>query len=267
MDRRHFVKLFLTSTGASVLSAQSLRLTAADATRVANNTAIQKSKLWPAIQICNQCIELLDGIEDYKAVFVKRERSGRQLHETAIQVKVRHTPFSVYMLFGSPHEGREVIYVDGRNDGELLVHETGIKSVVGTVSLNPHGNRAMRDNHYPITEFGMKNMVIHLAQMWEANALLTSAEVKYYPKATIGDVSCKVIEVKNPRPVRGANFHLTRLYLHDESNLPIRLQHFSFPKKAGDEPQLFEEYTYMKVTQNAGLKDLDFDIKNPDYNF
>ena len=267
MDRRVFVKIFLTSTGASLLSGPALRLHAADPTRVANNAAIQSSKLWPAIRVCYQCIDLLNTIDDYEAVFVKKERFGRKLGEAAMRVKVRHNPFSVYMLFGKPHEGREVIYFEGQNNGEILAHETGIKSVVGTVSLDPHGERAMRDNHYAITDFGMKAMVIQLAEMWEANALVPSAQVKYYPKATIGDVACKVVEVKNPQPVRGARFYITRLYLHDETNYPIRLQHFSFPKKSGSEPQLYEEYTYMNVTPNVGLKNIDFSVNNPKYNY
>ena len=267
MDRRVFVKMFLASTGASFFSAQALRLNAAGPTRVANNAALQNSKLWPALRICYQCIDLLNGVDDYESVFFKKEREGRKLVESVMRVKVRHNPFSVYMLFGKPHEGREVIYFDGQNNGKLRAHETGIKSVVGTVSLDPRGDRAMRDNHYPITEFGMKTMVIQLAQVWETNALVPSAQVKYYPKATIGDVACKVVEVKNPEPVRGAVYHLTRLYLHDETNYPIRLQHFSFPKKRGSEPQLFEEYTYMNVKPDVGLKNIDFNTRNPDYNF
>lgn len=250
-----------------MFSAQWLQLFAAEPLRVAKNAALEKSKLWPAIQVCYQCLDLLNKVEDYEAVFVKKERDGRKLEESAMRVKVRHNPFSVYMLFGKPHEGREVIYVDGRNNGDLLVHETGLKSVVGTIALDPKGDRAMQDNHYSITDFGMKSMVLQLAEMWEANALIPSAEVKYYPKATIGDLACKVVEVKNHQPVRGAVHYITRLYLHDETNLPIRMQHFSFPKKKESEPQLFEEYTYMNVKSNIGLKDLDFDISNPNYNF
>lgn len=267
MDRRVFVKIFLTSTGAALFPTHSLRLIADEPIRVANNAALEKTRLWPAIRICYQCIDLLNDVQDYEAVFVKKERDGRKLEESAMRVKVRHNPFSVYMLFGKPHEGREVIFVDGQNNGEILVHETGLKSIVGTVSLSINDERVMKENHYPITEFGMKAMVSHLAGVWEANALIPTAEVKYYPKATIGDLACKVVEVKNPQAVQGAEFHITRLYLHDETNLPIRLQHFGFPKKQGSEPQLFEEYTYMNVKSNVGLKDIDFDTSNPNYNF
>lgn len=267
MDRRVFVKIFLTSAGASFLSAPSLRLIAADPTKVAKNAALQDSKLWPALRVCYQCIDLMNGVEDYEAVFVKKERFGKRLSECAMRMKIRHNPFSVYLLFGKPHEGREVIYVDGQNEGELLVHDSGLKSIIGTVSVDPVGKRAMDENHHPVTSIGMKKMVAKLIDQWEKNAVVPDAEVKYYPKATIGDVPCKVVEVKNPRPASGVVFHLTRLYIHDDTNFPIRVQQFSFPKKRGDEPQLYEEYTYMKVQPNVGLKDIDFDIKNPKYNF
>jgi len=267
MDRRVFVKTFLTSTGASLFSAKSLRLMADEPTQVAKNAALENSKLWPALRVCYQCVDLLNNVDGYEAVFVKKERFGRKLAECAMQMKVRHNPFSVYLLFGKPHEGREVIYIDGQNNGQMMVHETGLKSIVGTINLDPNSDRAMNENHHPVTSIGMKKMVVKLIEQWEENASLPDAEVKYYPNATIGDVPCKVVEVKNPRPVRGAAFHLTRLYIHDETNFPIRVQQFSFPKKTNTEPQLYEEYTYMNVKTNVELKDIDFDVKNPQYNF
>ncbi|MGN6136394.1 MAG: DUF1571 domain-containing protein, partial [Aureliella sp.] len=35
----------------------------------------------------------------------------------------------------------------------------------------------------------------------------------------------------------------------------------------GDPPPLEEEYTYLDVQLNVGLKDIDFDPENPAYNF
>jgi hypothetical protein len=39
------------------------------------------------------------------------------------------------------------------------------------------------------------------------------------------------------------------------------------PKRSGGEPELHEEYTYLNVKTNVGLKDIDFDVSNPKYNF
>ena len=37
--------------------------------------------------------------------------------------------------------------------------------------------------------------------------------------------------------------------------------------QAGAPPQLVEDYTYQGLRPNAGLRDADFDEKNPNYRF
>ena len=76
-------------------------------------------------------------VSDYSAILVKRERVNGVLSQPSyMRVKVRcprqteagSTPFSVYMKFLKPRKsaGREVIWVDGKDDNKLCVHETGI---------------------------------------------------------------------------------------------------------------------------------------------
>ena len=52
-------------------------------------------------------------------------------------LKVMHQPFSVYMSFLKPYAGREVVYVDGQNDGKLIVLEAGFKRMLGKINLDP----------------------------------------------------------------------------------------------------------------------------------
>lgn len=265
MERRQFVNLVLSSVGTSLVFANPLHLTGAEPVKVA--AALENSKLKAPIKLCRQCEELLEKYDDYEAVFIKRELIGRKMNEAVMKVKVRQDPLCVYMLFGKPYEGREVIFVEGKNNNEILVHETGIKSLAGTLSLDPHGSLAMKGNHHSINKFGIKNLVTELADLWIAEAHLPNIEVKYYPKAKIGEMACKAIEVVHPKEIAGASFHITRFYLDAKTNIPVRLQHYSFPTKPGAEPDLYEEYTFLEFEPNQGFKDIDFDIENPNYNF
>jgi hypothetical protein len=157
-------------------------LNADDPVRIASNAAaIESSKLGPAIRIARSSLEKLSSVSDYEATFIKKERFGRKVVETPILVKVRHEPFSVYMHFGKPHEGRDVINVEGKNEGRLLAHESGLKSLVGTLSLETDGRRAMEDNHYPITRFGMMFILESVVEQWDTDALLPGVDVAYYP--------------------------------------------------------------------------------------
>jgi hypothetical protein len=49
--------------------------------------------------------------------------------------------------------------------------------------------------------------------------------------------------------------------------VPIRYAAWTWPEKAGEEPPLLEEYTYVDMKLNVGLTDKDFDPDNSAYNF
>jgi len=222
--------------------------------------------LAPAIRIAKQSLKVAEGLEDYTANFFKREYVNGQIVVHSMSVKMRQKPFSVYLRFHKPHEGREVIYVEGQNNGNLLAHDTGIRSVVGTVSLSPTSKEALSESRYPITNMGMANMVKNLIEQWELESKYGECDVKYYPNAKLGGRKVKVIQCSHPVPRKQFPFHKTLLYLDKETNLPIRVENHSFPQN-GRPSQLVEEYTYSNVQTNVGLTDIDFSTQNPNYGF
>lgn len=237
--------------------------------RVAKSTggAAAKHTLDPAIQVAQSSLKSISEVKDYQAFFNKRELVGNKMIVHSMLIKMRHDPFSVYLRFSGEEDGREVIYVDGQNDGELLVHETGITSLVGTVSVNPTGSRALSESRYPITRIGMKNLVGSVLEQWKSDRQFDDVELKYFPKAKLGQVECKVIQTSHPTPRNGAQFQMTRLFIDRESNLPVRIEQYAFPSQPGGKPMLVEEYTYSGIRTDIGLKDIDFDTRNPAYGY
>lgn len=224
--------------------------------------------LAPALEQAYKARESLAGVKDYTAVFTKRELIGTQLKQATMNLKLREEPFSVYMLFGKPYEGREVIYVAGANNNQLKAHDTGVRAVLGgTVSLAIDSDQAMEDNHYPVNMIGLRNMLDRIITQWEAEGKYGETTVRYFPNATLGkDVSCRVIESSHPQPRKQFKFQMTRLFFDKQTGLAIRVEQYGFPKN-GEKPPLVEEYTYMSVKTNVGLTDLDFDVKNTNYAF
>ena len=92
-------------------------------------------------------------------------------------------------------------------------------------------------------------------------------EVKFFKGAKINDRICTCIQVVHPVPRRNFLFHLARIFVDDELNLPVRYESYDWPKEAGAAPELMEEYTYLNLKLNNGFTDADFDIKNPNYGF
>ena len=228
--------------------------------------------LAPAIRIANDGWQRIDrDIKDYTCTLVKREQIDGVVGEHQhIFCKIRHKPFSVYMYFLGPKdiEGREVIFMEGANDGKLLAHEEqGFRARFGTVALEPNSFLAMKGQRYPITMTGIQVMIKRLAEVAEKDSKFGECEVKFYKGAKINGRVCTCIEVIHPVPRRQFEFHKARVFIDDELQVPARYEAYEWPKQQGGQPVLLEEYTYLNMKLNVGLTDADFDKHNPTYKF
>ena len=231
-----------------------------------------------ALQIANDGLEnMRRNISDYQAVLVKRERVGNQLSEQEyMKIKIRNPrvvdnrqiPFSIYMKFIGPRSmvGREVIWVDGRNDNNLIVHDTNPLVRFRNLHLAPEGMLAMKGNRYPIYEAGLENLVLKLIEKAERDREAGVCEVNYRGGAQINQRPCTLIEVVHHKKCEPYEFHKAKVYIDDEYQIPVRFAAYDWPV-GNQKPQLMEEYTYINVKLNVGLSDQDFDVNNKSYNF
>ena len=226
--------------------------------------------LMPAIRWAYAGLQVMDRVQDYSATICKQERFNGKVGEAEYAfIKIRNKPFSVYMYFMEPASlrGQEVIYVEGQNDGKLLGHATGFRKVFGTVPLEPTSPFAMRGQHYPITELGITNLLRRLIEVSEKDAKYGECEVNFYQGAKINNRICTCIQVVHPVPRRNFIYHMARIFVDDELNIPIRLEAYDWPDHRNTQPQLIEAYTYVNLKLNNGFTDADFDIRNPSYGF
>jgi hypothetical protein len=220
------------------------------------------------VAYCEESKAELDQIDDYTAIFVRKELVKRRLVQQKMEMKVRRKPFSVYFHFVSPEEaGREVIYVDGANRNQLLVHEVGLKALAGTLSLPLNDPRVVAESRHPITSVGLHNIIKVAFENFPKDAVDENVQVKKYPSAKLNDVECVAFVIRHPEPLPGLPYHETHLYFDKETKLPIHVKRFDWPRRAGDKPVLLEEYTYERLRTNVGLKNIDFDPRNPRYQF
>jgi hypothetical protein len=228
--------------------------------------------LEPALDRAYKALKQIEReYKDYTCTLVKRERvDGKLTDYEYMFTKIRHEPFSVYMYFLKPEDmaGREVIYVSGENNGNLIAHEAkGIKALVGAVSLKPNAPMAMAGNRYPITEVGMMNLTRRLIEVGESDRKFGECDVQQVPNTKINGRSCTLIQVTHPVPRKNFRYHKALIYIDDELNIPVRFEAYDWPKQQGGPPVLLEEYTYVNVKFNTGLSNSDFDPRNPNYKF
>ena len=228
--------------------------------------------LQPALELAQKGLAGLRGtIKDYSCTVVKRERIDGKLGEHEYMfAKIRHEPFSVYLYFLAPDtvKGQEVIFVDGKNDGNMLAHAgSGVRAMMGTVALKPQSMIAMQGNRYAITEIGVENLAKRLVEVAEHDKQFGECDVNFFPNAKVNGRICTCIQVVHPVPRRNFRFHLARVFIDDEYTIPVRYEAYDWPQEAGGQPVLMEEYTYMNVKVNNGFTDADFDPKNTAYKF
>jgi hypothetical protein len=223
----------------------------------------------PALRWAYPTLERIQNIDSYTCKLVKRERVDGQLGDYQYaEMKVRHQPFSVYMQFLSPYKGTETLYVEGENDGLMWAHPGEAKrKLIGTISLDPAGARAMKGNRYPLTEAGILNLVRRMIEVGEEERQYGECELRQFAGAKVNGRSCSVVQFTHPVPRKEFRYHRARVFVDDQLGVPIRFEAYAWPEKEGAEPPLTEEYTYLDLRLNAGLSGIDFDINNPEYTF
>ena len=237
----------------------------------------QEHALMPLIRHAESTyVDLRNSIRDYSCIMVRRERvAGRLRPHEFIYAKVRHrqvsngqvvTPFSVYLKFAKPErvKGREVLYVEGQNDNRMFVRRGGTRFSFVTTQLDPESELAMRENRYPVTQFGLENLLRRLIIQARAE-LKAPCDVEYLSEAKINGRAATGIIIKPRKRSSTSSFHEARVFVDNELNLPIHYEAYAPPSKADDKPRLLEQYTYTKIKLNVGYNDIDFDADNPRY--
>jgi hypothetical protein len=211
------------------------------------------------------------GVKSYTCTMIKQERvEGELLDEETVFTKLRHRPFSVYMKWTrDPHEGREVLYREGWNDGEIKGHEGGLLGVVN-LNLDPRGDRAMDGNRHSVLEAGVGKIIKLLRENVALAILSGEGQVEDLGPVTLHGMKLHGYKLTLPAgkvkrglihdPKRYYSADL-RLFLEPSKNLPVGME-------ARDaKGRLLETYGYTKLRLNPGLNDRDFDPDHDDYRF
>jgi hypothetical protein len=216
-----------------------------------------------------ECQSRFQSVRDYTCKFHKRERiDGRLVQPHVMHMKSRTNPTSFYFKFVQPNAGREAIFVAGKNKGRVFAHDVGLGRVLaGTMNLDPKGSMAMEENRHPITEAGIGSLIETVRHRWDVELHPGEAKVVFHPSARVDHRPCTMIETIHPTRQDDFFFHKVKLYIDQELGLPIRFEAYDWPKHAGQEPELVEEYTYLDLRVNVGLHDRDFDPQNAQYSF
>jgi len=245
------------------------------------------------LELVKSCFTRINGVKDYTCLFLREERIKNKIEPlNYIMLKVRHKPFSIYMKWIAPgaHAGREVLYVQGQNDGKMIIHDDGIAgAILSRISLAPDDNLVKDRSRHPVTHAGILNMTRRLKDRWGAELKIGETQVWTSHKVKVAKRPVWFIKTLHPddpklSKVRGGRymFYKMHLFVDKEHLLPIRLEGYDWfvpaeqpgpldilrkPQPASKDLPMLCKYTYLDLKFNVGLTDKDFDWRNPDYAF
>ena len=236
--------------------------------------------LIPALEVAKLGLANIEkNVQDYEAVVIKQALvKGKLTNLEHMKIKIRHErtlddgtkiPFSVYTRFLSPDSvvGQEAIYVDGWNDGNLIAHmKPGLFNRF-RIPLPPDHKLAMKDTIYPITMLGIKNLIKEMLVKGARDLEHDECEVTFNRNVEIDGRKCMLLQITHPVKRDHFEFHIAKIYIDLEHEIPIAYEGFLWPEEEGGEPQLLEKYIYTDLKINVGLEDYDFDPDNEEYDY
>lgn len=202
-------------------------------------------------------------VTDYTARFVRRERIGSRLRpREEIFLKFRR-PSRVYLRWVTgPRPGREILFVKGRDDDKILVHEPGVFSGLFTYVMAPDSPRVLKESRHPVSEAGLGRLIELLVsntrRAWERGELML------LDRGAMVEAGRHVRQVEGvlPRnPGKGYYCYRAIVSVDLEWELPVAATIFDW------DDRVVAEYAYRDLRLNPGLRDTDFDPANPEYSF
>ncbi len=217
---------------------------------------------------------LRNTVRDFTCRLVKRERIDDYLQDHQyIDMRVREEvregdrvlqPLSIYLYFVGPKSvaGRQILYIDGRNDGKMMVRNGGRHFDYVVVNIDPASDTAKDESLIPITKTGFNQILAEMIAILERHARVdptgANTKVERIEGAKLNHRPCTVVRIKHPAPQKGLEFHLANVFVDQELHVPVRVDLAGWPKRATQPPPLIAEYTYTDLKINVDLPDSAF---------
>lgn len=213
---------------------------------------------------------LLDGmpaayarVDGYTSRFVRQERIGGDLHprEEALLKYLR--PGRMYLRWvAGPPTGRELLFVEGRDAGQVLVHERGAFAGLFTLMLAPDSPWVLRRSRHPVTDLGLGRLIDLIADNVRRARGRGELTVLDGGLGREGDRLTQRLELRLPRdPGRGYYCYRASLAVDRAWGLPVAATIYDW------DDRMVAEYAYLDLRLNAALTPIDFDTANPEYGF
>jgi hypothetical protein len=211
-------------------------------------------------------------VPDYTATFTKQERIAGDLTDVQeISLKVRQKPFSVYMKWRSGKTGQQAIFVEGQNEGMMLVKPGGaLGRLAKCIPVDPNGDLALSQARYPVTMAGLP-AVAEMIMKYQQGFIEKGSgfQCEFRDDAEFDGRPCYRFFVVYDNAEVSPDYRKSEILVDKQLALPVYVKNYTWARDADpatlDEQTLVEHYTYTGIEIAPQFADLDFDRTNPEY--
>jgi hypothetical protein len=134
-------------------------------------------------------------VRGFRATLLKQERiAGKLQPPERVACWFREKPFSVLMEWkDGARLAKKTLYVEGENDGKLLVLPAGLLGLAGVVKRDPDGEDARSSARYPATDFGIQKGALRTLKFWKRARDAGTLDVRFeglLPVPELGGREC-----------------------------------------------------------------------------
>lgn len=224
------------------------------------NYGIGKADEMDARRLTTDAVDRFKTVEDYTCRLNKKVRKNGVLHiDRDVSVKYKKPRHYYFRWNSGMARGREVIFVQGKNNDKIVAHPGGIFKLL-TFHLDPEGYLAMKENRHSLKSSGMEKIMA----LVESNAALAQSKgldaIRFMGEGRFDGKRIWIVEGLFPER-QGFYAHRIRLCFCPMLNLPLKVSIFD------GSGRLVEDYEFHDLKINVGLSENDFEPHNPQYGF
>ncbi len=219
-----------------------------------------------SLALLEQGRERLQKLSGYSVTFARQERIGGELLDPqTMKLKVRHHPFSLYMKWTQGDRGRQLIYVEGLNEGQVLVQPGGlIGRATGALPLAPNHEKILAESRYPATMAGflaMTDIIMehHREDLKRASGM--RSEIR--GDQSFDERPCFLTTLTYDNEQVNPVYRKSLIFVDKELSIPVCLKSYTWVKgkelPVDDEESLIESYSFTGLETTTQLSDNDFE--------
>lgn len=222
-----------------------------------------------SLSLLEQGRERLKKMSGYSVTFSRQERiDGELLDPQTIKLKVRHEPFSLYMKWTQGDKGRQLVYVEGQNENNVLVQPGGlIGRATGALPFAPDHPKILAESRYPATMAGLLALTDTILEHHKTDLKrATGVQSEIRGDQSFEDRPCYLTTLSYDNETVNPTYRKLTIFIDKELSVPVAVRNYTWVKDqqvvADDEESLIESYSFTEIESATQLSDNDFSKQN-----